>query len=65
MTRGGRRPLTCNPGTCGSCENFKRFNFGEGETGSGTCRAKPNLWLVRQSTPACKRNYVPGGQRKI
>ena len=58
MRGGYRRKLTARPGHCGACVHFIRLRRSDGaQLATGTCRMKPDIWLVRQSTPRCRTYY--------
>lgn len=52
-------PITQEPGTCGGCKHFRRYNNrNDKPSASGKCLAKPNTrWITFQSDHACKKHY--------
>ena len=54
-------PITEEPGRCGSCKHFKRWEHRDGSPmARGKCAIKPERWDTSQTIRACKR-YEPKG----
>lgn len=55
------RKITSEPGTCGGCLHFRRYTRDGRPTATGKCKAKPGVWSVSQTRPACKTHYTADG----
>lgn len=52
-------PLKEEPGTCGGCKHFRRWERADGSiAGRGNCAVKQNVWAVYQTQRACT-HYEP------